>query len=112
MNRRLALALIIGFVVLAPAGAHAQTNKLIGTVTAVDADSGTMAVSESHGARAMEFRVDRKSRITVRASRRTLKFADVAVGSGVSVTYAGGDEGEPAIVKHMQVSPPAESGAE
>jgi hypothetical protein len=112
MNRRLALMLILAIALVAPYGAYAQSNKLIGTVTAVDSGAGTVSISENHGSRAMEFRVDSKSRITVRASRKTLKLADVAVGSGVSVTYAGSDEGELATIKHMQVSPPAESGAE
>jgi uncharacterized protein (DUF2141 family) len=108
MPRRALLVLVMGAALLAaPGPAAAQANKLIGTVTSIDADAGTVSVSESHGSRAMDLRFDKKSKFVTRASRQTVKPADIAVGSAVTVLYDEDGSGEPARVRHMSVSPPS-----
>lgn len=118
MNRRAllvsvlapALWIALGIALLAaPGPARAQANKLIGHVTAIDLDAGTLSISESHGSRTMDLRFDKKSKFTVGSTRQTVKPADVAVGSAVTVLYDLDEAGGPARIRHMAVTPPRES---
>lgn len=113
MIGRLLIGLLLGLSVLASAAlSRAEESKFIGTVVAADPAAGTVSVAESHGAGAMDFLVDGKSRLTAGASRTSLKLADVAVGSSVSVTYEpAGSEGELPRVRHMQITSPRSSDA-
>ena len=96
--------------VWAPGSAFAQSEKLIGNISAVDASAGTFSVAESHGAREMDFQVDRSSRLVLRGTRNSVKLDDLPVGSAVSVVFVPGAEGEAAVVRNMQVTP-ADPGA-
>jgi hypothetical protein len=108
----LSAALLVGLALLGAAGAaQAQQNKLIGTVTAVDAAASTFSVAESDGARTMDFRVDGKSHITDRVTKKGVRLADLALESAVSVTYVDAEEGV-ALVRHMQVTGPKPPAAE
>lgn len=91
---------------MAPGVARAQSDKLIGTISAVDPSAGTFSVDESHGVRKMDFRVDRRSRLVIRGTRNSVKLEDLAIGSAASVVFAvGDDDEEAALVRNMQVSP-------
>jgi hypothetical protein len=118
MNRRAllvpvlapALWIALGIALLgAPGPASAQANKLIGHVTAIDADAGTVSISESHGSRSMDLRFDKKSKFAATATRQTVKPADIALGSAVTVLYDVDDSGGLPHVRHMAVTAPSES---
>jgi hypothetical protein len=111
LRPRALLAALFVAVLVGAGAAHAQQNKLIGAVTTVDAAAGTFSVAESNGSREMDFRVDKKSRITDRVSHKGIKLADLAPGSAVSVTYVDAVDGV-ALVRHMQVSAPRTPPAE
>jgi len=108
----IAIAFLAAFVLAAPGAAQAQAGKLIGTVTEIDAEAGTLSVSESHGPEALTLRFDKKSRFSVRASRKAVKPAEIAPGSAVTVVYEAADDDELPRVRSLQVSPagPSEEG--
>ena len=109
MTGRIAFSLLLGLALVVPAStAWAQQSKLIGSVTAVDATAGTVAVAESNGTQKRTFRVDRKSKIIVHGTHTSVNLADLAVGSAVVVTYAPGD-GEILLLRRMEVTPPKAS---
>ncbi len=83
------MALALGLVLLgAGEAASAEQRKLIGTITSVDAENGTVAVAESNGARTMTFHVGKESRVTDRTGRKGVSFDALSSGDTVSVTYA------------------------
>ena len=100
------MGLALSLVLLGPGGAvSAEQRKLIGTITSVDAESGTIAVEESNGMRAMTFHVGDKSRVTDRTGRKGVALAAITPGSAVSVTYEDvGESGGDPEVRHMQVT--------
>lgn len=107
MIRRTLLVSVLGILLLAaPGAAWAQGQKLIGTVTAIDADAGTVSVAESHGVQKLDLRFDRKSRFTAGNTRKPVKPAEIATGSSVTVLYEADDSGELPRVRHMAVRPP------
>lgn len=109
------MGLALGLTLLGLGGAAlAEQRKLIGTITSVDAASGTIAVAESNGMRTMSFHVGDDSRVTDRSGRKGVALAAITPGSGVSVTYGDAEEagGNPEV-QHMQVTlAPAEPPAE
>jgi hypothetical protein len=115
MKIRFAMGVALGLLLLAAGGAaSAEQKKLIGTTTSVDAATGSIAVAESNGMRAMTFHVGKKSRVTDRSGRKGLALDALTPGSAVSVTYddAGETGGDPEV-RHMQVTlaPPASEAA-
>lgn len=108
LRPRALLAALFVAVLFGAGAASAQQNKLIGSVTTVDAAAGTFSVVESNGSREMDFRVDKKSRIKDRVTHKGIKLADLAPESAVSVTYEDAEDGV-ALVRHMQVSAPRTS---
>jgi hypothetical protein len=102
---------VLGILLLAAPGvARAQGTKLIGTVTAIDADAGTLSVAESHGVQRLDLRFDKKSRFTAGNTRKTVRPAEIAPGASVTVLYEADDSGELPRIRHMAVRPPAASG--
>lgn len=100
------MALALGLVLLGTGGAaSAEQRKLIGTITSVDAESGTVAVAESNGARTMTFHVSKKSRVTDRTGRKGVSFGALSPGDAVSVSYhVAEQDGADPEVSHMQVT--------
>ncbi len=118
MTSRFAMAFAVALLLLGAGGAaSAEQRKLIGTITSVDAESGTVAVAESNGARTMTFHVGKKSRVTDRNGRKAVPFAALSSGDAVSVTYQDAEQaGADPEVSYMQVTPgaprPSETGAD
>jgi hypothetical protein len=106
MTSRFATALALGLLLLGTAGdVSAEQRKLIGTITSVDAETGTVAVAESNGARTMTFHVGDKSRVTDRTGRKGVSLDALSSGDAVSVSYQEPEQaGADPEVSHMQVT--------
>ena len=115
LTSRIAMTLALALLLLGTAGtASAEQRKLIGTITSVDAESRTVAVAESNGARTMTFHVGKKSRLMDGTGRKGVSFDALSSGDIVSVSYQDAPQaGADPEVSHMQVKlgTPRSSGA-
>ncbi|MBS1107360.1 MAG: hypothetical protein H6Q91_2862 [Deltaproteobacteria bacterium] len=85
MYKQVLTAMAVGLTLLGLAGSASATDKLIGSVTAVDAAAKTVSVQETSASQTTTFRVDDKTKIV--EGRKGIALADLQQGRSVKVTY-------------------------
>lgn len=85
MYERIWTAAAVGITLLGLAGSASALDKLIGSVTAVDAAAKTVSVQETSASQATTFSVDAKTKIV--EGRKGIALSDLQQGRSVKVTY-------------------------
>ena len=85
MYERIGTAAVVGLTLLALAGPATALDKLIGSVTAVDASAKTISVQETSASEPTLFSVDAKTKVY--EGRKEVALSALQTGRGVKVTY-------------------------
>ena len=105
MYERIGTAAAVGLTLLALAGPATALDKLIGSVTAVDASAKTISVQETSASEPTLFSVDAKTKVY--EGRKEVALSALQTGRGVKVTYEKRDGVDVASRIDAELSMPA-----